>query len=84
MNKDSFLDYVDGDYLPGQIYRYTRGSMARDPALAGKYKEANLYKFKEEEAPNRFEEFMKLMNNPDSLINDKIKLPPMFPGGAFG
>ena len=77
-SKDSFFDYMESGYTPGEVYRYTRGSMAQDPILAGKYMEAKLYKFQPAEKKDSFSDFMAMARNPDALFQSKLQMPTNF------
>lgn len=70
----SYSDYLDTDYLPGDIYRASVSTI-KDPALAGKYIENKRWKFKPDDEGTAFQDFLALSRNPDVLMQGFMQMP---------
>jgi hypothetical protein len=73
-----FADYLDSDYLPGDVRRSSYGDAS--PFSVLNYELSKRVKFKpESNIAGRFmQEFQALSENPDFLANSSMKLPSDF------
>ncbi len=73
-----FADYLDSDYLPGDVRRSSYGDAS--PFSVLNYELSKRVKFKpESNIAGRFmQEFQALSENPDFLANSSMKLPADF------
>lgn len=74
-----FADYLDSDYLPGEVRRGTYGEMAPSSVLA--YELGKRFKFKptSDIAGKYIDEFTNLQSSgPEYLLNQSIRLPADF------
>jgi|31_taG_2_1085359.scaffolds.fasta_scaffold31319_2 hypothetical protein len=71
----SYSDYLDTDYLPGDIYRASASQYHKDPVLAGKYIENKRWKFKPDDEGTAFQDFLALSRNPDLLMQGFMQMP---------
>lgn len=73
-----FADYLDSDYLPGDVRRSSYGDAS--PFSVLNYELSKRVKFKpESNVAGRFmQEFQALSENPDFLANSSMKLPSDF------
>ena len=75
-----FSDYLETDYLPGEVRRSSYGDASPFSALA--YELSKRFKFKPQSdvAGKYMSEFAALSDNPNYLINSSIQLPADFTG----
>lgn len=74
-----FAEYMDYDYLPRKALTAGFGeSFLQDPQGELDYLAAKRFKFNPDDRGNAFATFLALQQNPNALIDAKLKLPPNF------
>lgn len=75
-----FADYIDSDYLPGEIRRSTYETAALNPLATTKYETKKKWNFQPESSNNgaSFQNFLNWQNNPEATLLSKINLPSKF------
>ena len=74
-----FAEYMDYDYLPRKALTAGFGeSFLQDPQGELDYLAAKRFKFDPDDRGNAFAAFLALQQNPNALIDAKMKLPPNF------
>ena len=75
-----FFDYLDyKDVLPGEVSFAGLGEyFPQDPGSKTAYVAAKRFKFEPEEQDSLFARFLALQANPNSLVEQKMKMPPKF------
>lgn len=75
----SFADYIDTNYLPGDVYRAGTSEYRDEPQAVTEYIAKKKFKFDPEtDKGSLFQRFLNLQNNPGYLFLNKIKLPENF------
>jgi hypothetical protein len=75
-----FSDYIDTEYLPGEIRQSTYGAAALNPLAITKYEANKRWKFEPGSADRgtSFQDFLNWQNNPQEAMLSKVKLPSDF------
>jgi hypothetical protein len=75
-----FADYIDTEYLPGEIRQSTYGAAALNPLAITKYEANKRWKFEPGSADRgtSFQDFLNWQNNPQGAMLSKVKLPSEF------
>jgi len=75
-----FADYIDKDYLPGEVRTAAYDSAALNPLATTAYENKKRWKFKPGTQPDgaSFQDFMNWQNNPEAVMSSKMKLPAGF------
>lgn len=73
-----FSEYLDHSYLPGEIYTAGLSEYRSRPQEVIDYLAEKKFKFNPKDDGNYFQQFLALQNNPDALIQSKVKLPQRF------
>ena len=75
-----FSDYLDSDYLPGEIRRSTYETAATNPLVTTQYEANKKWTFRPESSTKRvsFQDFLNWQNNPDAALSSQVKLPSKF------
>ena len=74
-----YSNYIDQEYLPGEVYRSGLGEYRYEPQAVTEYIANKKFKFD----PGKddgfvFQRFLNLQANPESLFLNNIKLPENF------
>ena len=83
----SFADYVDADYLPGDVYRSGLSEYKQQPQAVTEYLASKKFKFNPgTDKGSFFEQFLALQSNPTAALMKNIQLPSGFQEmvGMFG
>lgn len=75
-----FADYLDSDYLPGEVRRGVYGDASPFSALEYELNKRVKFKPKSDIAGKYLEEFMQLYQNPNALAERDMRLPGDFVG----
>lgn len=86
-----FSQYLDKDYLPGEVYESTLGAARFEPVAVQQALAEKKFKFKPDQNDGTyFQRFMALQNNPELLSNqafgsspDFFKAMSMFGGSGY-
>ncbi len=79
-----FSEYVDSNYLPGEIYSSGFNSIRSDPQRVIEELTDKKFKFKSAEDIGEaypgasFQRFLKLQNDPESLERNKLRTPQQY------
>jgi hypothetical protein len=74
-----FYKYSDYDYLPSEALKVGIGdSFLSEPQAETDYLAAQKFKFQPAEDGNLFGRFLALQNNPNALVESKMRLPANF------
>jgi hypothetical protein len=73
-----FADYLDSDYLPGNVRRSSFGDASPSSVLNYELSKKVKFKPRTNVAGKFMQEFSALSNNPNSLTNYAMQLPPDF------
>ena len=74
-----FSDYVDTDYLPGDVYSAGFSEYRKQPMDVASYIADKKFAFKPDaDGGDRFQQFLALQANPQAFFMGKIKLPDTF------
>jgi len=69
----SFLDYIDNDYTPGEIYRGAYGGMTPQQRLNIAQEKKRV--FKSQDDGDLFQRFLALQENPEALFTATARMP---------
>lgn len=75
-----FANYVDSDYLPGEIRRSTYETAATNPLATTLYEATKKWNFRPGSSVKKasFQDFLNWQNNPDAALSSQVKLPSKF------
>ena len=74
-----FSQYLDNDYLPGEVYDSTLGELRFEPVAVREALAEKKFKFKPaKDDGSYFQRFMALQNNPELLSNQAFSSSPGF------
>ena len=74
-----FSQYLDKDYLPGELYEALQGEARFNPMAVVASQSAKKFKFKpEKDDGSYFEKFLDLQRNPDLLATQAFSSSPGF------
>ena len=74
-----FSQYLDKDYLPGEVYESTLGELRFEPVAVREALAEKKFKFKPaKDDGSYFQRFMALQNNPELLSNQAFNSSPGF------
>lgn len=79
-----FSEYLDASYLPGEVYTAglseyrSRPQDIIDHLSRKKLKADPDYRWAAEDGGDYFQRFLALQNNPEALVQGKVKLPQRF------
>ena len=80
-----FSEYVDSDYLPGDVYSIGLSDSGLLPQEKMTYMTNKRFKFKpNSDAGDSFQRFLALQNNPEALLMSGIQLPKGFTDAMSG
>jgi hypothetical protein len=74
----SFADYINSDYLPGQVRRATYGDASPKDILEYTLRKKLKFQPKSNIAGKYLEEFLGLTTNPDGFAQQAFQLPAEF------
>lgn len=73
-----FSEYLDVSYLPGEVYTAGLSEYRSRPQEVIDYLAEKKFKFNPEDDGSYFQRFLALQNNPEALVQGKVKLPQRF------
>jgi len=74
-----FFQYLDKDYLPGEVYESLLGEARFSPMAITEARAEKMFKFKpDKDDGSYFQRFMALQNNPELLANQAFSSSPGF------
>lgn len=74
-----FSEYLDASYLPGEVYTAGLSEYRSRPQEVIDYLAEKKFKFNpEDDDGTYFQRFLALQNNPEALVQGKVKLPQRF------
>jgi hypothetical protein len=74
-----FSEYIDTEYLPGEVYSSGLGAYSQDPQGKTSYIAGKRFKFKpEKDDGTYFQQFLALQNNPQLLGQQAFGSSPGF------
>jgi hypothetical protein len=75
----SFAEYIDADYLPGEVYSAGLSGYGMKPQEQTEYIAQKRFKFKpEKDDGSFFEQFLALQSNPQAVLMKNMNLPASF------
>jgi len=74
-----FSEYLDAQYLPGEVYSAGLSEYRSDPQAVSEYIAKKRFKFDSDaDDGTYFQRFLALQQNPEALFNRSAKLPTQF------